>query len=149
MRVAGKKRIKNVTRAQHRRSLEKAVRHQTAATQETRGRVFLPRLSKHEGGEYAQVVETGRELFLEREGAGRSEMIVSCYSRNDVQQTMHRYAWGRRISIPRNFRPMFRGSPLRRPDDILPIMMFYSHEPFSERTWEMAHRSTLTSQGRQ
>jgi hypothetical protein len=122
-----------MTRAEHKRALEDAVRNQAAAMREARGQVFLPKLTrpeaKHSGDIYAQVVAAGQELLQTHNGGSKGDRIASYYSREDVQQAMYQYARGRKISVLRNFRPMFRGSELRRPDDILPIMMFYSHEP--------------------
>ena len=129
------RKIKNMTRAEHKRALEKAVGLQSAAVREMMGQVFLPKLNrrdgKHDGDVYAQVLAAGQEVLEKCRvlPGSRSERIISYYSRKDVQQAMFQYAKGRKISVLRNFRPMFRGSQLRKPDDILPIMMFYSQEP--------------------
>ena len=66
----------------------------------------------------------------------RTDRIISYYSREDVQRAMYQYAQGRKISVLRYFRPMFQGAQLRKLDDILPIMMFYSQEP---KLWPSIH----------
>jgi hypothetical protein len=140
--VAKKRKIRNMTRAEHKRALEGAVRNQVAAMREVRGQVFLPRLSKYDsdkdGDMYDQVVQAGQELVQKRHAlpGSRTERIVSYYSREDVQRAMYQYARGRKISVLRNFRPMFHGSGLRQPGDIFPLMMFYSQEP---RLWPSIH----------
>lgn len=140
--MAKKRKIRNMTRAEHRRALEEAVRNQVAAMNEVRGQVFLPRLSKYhadkDGDMYDQVVQAGQELLQKHHAlpGSRTERIVSYYSREDVQRAMYQYARGRKISVLRNFRPMFHGSEVRQPGDILPIMMFYSQEP---RLWPSMH----------
>ena len=132
--MAKKRKIKNMTRAEHKRALEDAVRNQVAAIREAREQVFLPKLNrsegKHKGDMYAQVVETGQELLGEHNivPGSRREKIMSYYSRKDVQQALYDYARGRKLSVLRTFRPMFNGSRLRKPEDLLPIMMFYSQE---------------------
>ena len=131
-----------MTRAEHRRALEGSVRNQVAAMREVRGQVFLPRLNKYDadndGDMYDQVVQAGQELLQKRHAlpGSRTERIVSYYSREDVQRAMYQYAQGRKISVLRNFRPMFHGSGLRQPGDIFPLMMFYSQEP---RLWPSIH----------
>ncbi len=140
--MAKKRKIRNMTRAEHRRALEGAVRNQVAAMREVRGQVFLPRLSKYDadkdGDMYDQVVRAGQELLQNRHAlpGSRTERIVSYYSREDVQRAMYQYARGRKISVLRNFRPMFHGSGLRQPGDIFPLMMFYSQEL---RLWPSIH----------
>ena len=137
-----------MTRAEHKRSLEKAVGLQAAAVREMRGQIFLPKLNRYDVGQdgdmYAQVVEAGHELLRKHNGGDRSDRIVSYYSRKDVQQAMYQYARGRKISVLRYFRPMFHGSELRKPDDILPIMMFYSQEP---KLWPSIHGTVSRHDG--
>ena len=137
-----------MTRAEHKRTLEGVVRNQAAAMREMRGQVFLPKLNKrggkHDGDMYAQVVEAGKELLQKNHGGTRGERIRSYYSRKDVQEAMYQYARGRKISVLRNFSPMFQGSQLRKPDDLLPIMMFYSQEP---RLWPSIHGTVSRHDG--
>jgi len=132
--VAKKRKIKNMTRVEHKRALEKAVGLQTAAIREMSGQVFLPNLKqrggKNNGDIYERTVRAGKNLLEKCHNlpGSRSERIVSYYSRKDVQQAMYRYARGRKICVLRNFHPMFGGSQLRKPEDILPIMVFYSQD---------------------
>ena len=139
---------RKMTKAEHRRVMERAVRLQTAAVQEMKGCIFLPGLERYNGDLYEQVVAAGNDLLqkysqggeaplnpfaqaffksLERRGS-RMEKIISYYSRQDIQQAIFQYSRGRKISVLRNFHPMFSGSPLRKSDDVLPIMVFYSQE---------------------
>lgn len=142
-----KKKIPNMTRAEHKRALERAVGLQMAAMREANGHIFLPKLSRQDNGQdadiYTQVVETGNQLienYRERSDLIKlplkQSQVISYYSRNDVQQAIFRYAKGRKISVLRNFHAMFQGSQLRKPEDLLPIMMFYSQEP---RLWPSIH----------
>ena len=79
-------------------------------------------------GRYATVLRQGmqmldRHLSGERSLRGRYRRIYSHYSRESVQQAMFEYARGRKITTLRTFRPMF--SALRRPEDILPLAMYF------------------------
>jgi len=121
-----KKKIPNMTRAEHKRKLEQAVFLQNAAVRQVREKTLLPNISH--GDTYEQVVKAGQNLLQEEHNNIRYERIKSYYSRSDVQLAMYNYAKGRKISVLKNFRPMFSGSTLRNPEDILPIMMFYSRE---------------------
>ena len=140
--MAKKRKIKNMTRAEHKRALEKAVGLQDAAMREMRGQVFLPRLKKRagkDGGDvYARTVAAGKTVLQQGHdlSGSRAGKIISYYSRKDVQQAMYNYAQGRKISVLRNFRPMFGGSQLRKPEDLLSIMAFYSQEP---KLWPSMH----------
>ncbi len=140
--MAKKRKIKNMTRAEHKRTLEGAVRSQIAAMREAKGQIFLPNLNRRDGKSnvdmYERVVAAGQELLEERPASpgSRAERIRAYYSRKDVQQTLYQYAKGRKISVLRNFRPMFHGSRLRKPEDLLPIMVLYSQD---SRLWPSMH----------
>ena len=121
-----KKKIKNMTRAQHKKTLERAVFLQNAAVRQGRERTLLTNSSS--GDVYEQVIKAGMEFLQADHHNIRYERIKSYYSRSDVQSAMYNYAKGRKISVLKNFRPMFSGSTLRKPEDVLPIMMFYSEE---------------------
>jgi len=121
-----KKKIPNTTRAEHKKKLEKAVHLQNAAMRQVRERDILT--NKNNGDVYEQVVKAGLELLEEDYINDEYERIKSYYSRSDIQLAMYSYAKGRKISVLKNFHPMFSGSTLRKPEDILPIMMFYSRE---------------------
>ena len=142
-----KKKIRNMTRAEHKKGLERAVQLQSAAIQEEKGKIFLPRLGKYGGDLYAQVIEAGQELIRKGTHIGKEERVMSYYSRRDIQEAMYQYAKGRKISVLRNFSPMFGGSTIRKPDDILPIMVFYSQEG---KLWPSIHGtiSRYNSDGR-
>ncbi|MBD3182158.1 hypothetical protein GF312_07695 [Candidatus Poribacteria bacterium] len=144
--MAKKRKIKNMTRAQHKQALERSANLQAAAVREAKGHVFLPKLNrstgKKSGDLYQQVVEAGHKILERYQECGKIikgdkyDTIVSYYSRKDIQQAMFDYAKGRKLSIVRTFQPMFNGSQLRKPEDILPIMIFYSQE---RRYWPSMH----------
>jgi len=140
--VANKRKIKNMTRVEHKRALERAVGLQTEAMRQMQGQVFRPKLdqrgAKNKGDLYSRTVAAGKSLLQDGHDlpGSRSEMIISYYSRKDVQQAMYNYAKGRKICVLRNFRPMFGNSQLRKPEDLLYIMAFYSQEP---KLWPSIH----------
>ena len=115
-----------MTRAQHKQTLERAVFLQNAAMRQVREQVLLQNSDKNDI--YEQIVKAGLDLLQEDHHNVEYERIKSYYSRSDIQLAMYSYAKGRRISVLKNFRPMFSGSTLRKPEDVLPIMMFYSQE---------------------
>ena len=127
--MANKRKIKSKTRAEHRRALERAVGLQNAAMREMKGQIFLPRLNKQRDGEdgsdlYARTVAAGKAVLENgHDRSDRLEKIAAYYSRKDVQQAMHNYARGRKICVLRSFHPMFGGSYLRKPEDLLPPKM--------------------------
>lgn len=121
-----KKKIPNTTRAEHKKKLEQAVHIQNAAMRQVRERDILT--NKNNGDVYEQVVKAGLEMLEEDCINYEYERIRSYYSRSDIQLAMYSYAKGRKISVLKNFHPMFSGSTLRKPEDVLPIMMFYSRE---------------------
>jgi len=121
-----KKKIPNMTRAEHKKKLEQAVHLQNAAMRQVRERDILT--NKNNGDVYEQVVKAGLEMLEEDYINDEYERIKSYYSRSDIQLAMYNYAKGRKISVLKNFHPMFSGSTLRKPEDVLPIMMFYSRE---------------------
>ena len=132
--MANNRKIKNMTRAQHKRTLERAAGLQTAAMREMKGQIFLPNLKRRGGKDagdvYERTIEAGKAVLEKRHilPGSRTESLISYYSRKDIQQAMYHYAQGRKICVLRNFRPMFGGSQLRKPEDILPIMAFYSQD---------------------
>lgn len=140
--MANKRKIKNMTRVEHKRALERAVGLQTEAMRQMQGQVFRPKLDqrggKGKGDLYSRTVAAGKSLLQDGHDlpGSRSEMIISYYSRKDVQQAMYNYAKGRKICVLRNFRPMFGNSQLRKPEDLLYIMAFYSQEP---KLWPSIH----------
>jgi len=146
--VAKRRKIRNMTRAEHKRILEGAVRNQIGAMQQMKGQVFLPQLGrrggKHQGDTYERTVAAGQELIQKGYGGTKEEQILAYYSRKDVQQAMYQYARGRKISVLRTFRPMFQGSELRKSDDILPIMMFYSQQ---STLWPSMHGTVSRTNG--
>jgi hypothetical protein len=121
-----KKRIPNTTRAEHKKKLEQAVHLQNAAMRQVREQNIFK--NKNNGDVYEQVVKAGLEMLEEDYINNEYEKIKSYYSRSDIQLAMYNYAKGRKISVLKNFHPMFSGSTLRKPEDVLPIMMFYSRE---------------------
>lgn len=131
------KKIPNMTRAEHKRVLEQAAARQAAAMREAGGHLFQPELKEKEGDIYTRIVNTGNELLQkyyesvkrDMQPALKKRQIISYYSRKDVQNAMFSYAQGRKISVLKNFHPMFGGSMLRDPGDILPIMTYYAQEP--------------------
>lgn len=143
-----KRKIKNMTRAEHKRSLERAVGLQNAAMRQMRGQVFLPKLSnraaKDKGDIYARTVAAGKMVIDQKNSlpGSRSAQIISYYSREDVQQAMFHYAQGRKLCVLRTFHPMFGGSKLRKPEDILPLMAFYSQD---QKLWPSIHGTVSRS----
>ena len=146
------KKIKNMTRAEHKRALQQAVGLQAAAIREAGGQLFLPSLKGIDGDIYTKVVSVGKELFQKYNEDAKKDIqptlkkgrIISYYSRKDIQNEMFNYAYGRKISVLRNFSPMFGGSTLREPGDILPIMLFYSQEA---NLWPSIHGTITRKDG--
>jgi hypothetical protein len=63
--------------------------------------------------------------------------IVSYYSRPDIQQAIFSFAQDRKIAVVRNFRPLFQR--LRKPEDILPLMVNISESYTQGRQWPSMH----------
>lgn len=126
--MAKKRHIRNMTRAQHKQVMEKAVMLQNAAIHQVREKTVSPKFDSNDDA-YTQVVKTGQEILQkEQKYSLRIDRIRSYYSRKDVQDAMFGYSKGRKISVLKYFHPMFAGSQLRQAEDILPMMMFYSQE---------------------
>ena len=63
--------------------------------------------------------------------------IVSYYSRPDIQHAIFSFAKDRKIAVVRNFHPLFQ--ELRKPEDILPLMLSISQSYTHGRQWPSMH----------
>jgi hypothetical protein len=69
--------------------------------------------------------------------ASKDRTVISYYSRPEIQQAIFSFASDRKIAVVRNFQPMFQR--LRKPEDILPLMLRISVSYTSGRQWPSMH----------
>jgi hypothetical protein len=69
--------------------------------------------------------------------ASKDRTVISYYSRQEIQQSIFSFARDRKIAVVRNFHPIFQR--LRKPEDILPIMLRISESHTSGRQWPSMH----------
>jgi hypothetical protein len=69
--------------------------------------------------------------------ASKDRTVISYYSRPEIQQAIFSFANDRKIAVVRNFQPIFQR--LRKPEDILPLMLRISESHTSGRQWPSMH----------